>query len=106
MLIMMNTANAMQVAETIKAQLGGRALYMLGASQLVGDANSLMFAIKGCRTVNKIRVQLDASDTYTIQFWKIGRGALSCKLVHEVSDVYADSLHAIIERQTGLYTSL
>lgn len=103
---MMNTANAMQVAETIKTQLGGRALYMLGADQLVGDANSLMFSIKGCRTINKVRVQLDASDTYTVQFWKIGRGALSCKLVAEVADVYEDSLHTTIERHTGLYTSL
>jgi hypothetical protein len=94
----------MNVANTIKDQLGGKALFMLGASQLVGSEDALQFAIKGCRTANKIRIQLDASDTYTVQFWKIGRGA--CKLVHEVSGVYVDSLHQTIERHTGLYTSL
>lgn len=94
----------MEVANTIKEQLGHKALYMMGASQLVGDTNSLQFAIKGSRKCNKVRIVLECSDTYTISFWKIGRG--KCVQVAEVADVYFDQMHEVIESNTGLYTSL
>ncbi len=95
----------MNVANTIKDQLGHKALYMLGASQLVGGESFLQFAIKGSRACNKVRIDLDvASDTYIVSFWKIGRG--QCRPVASVSDVYVDSLHAVLEKHTGLYTSL
>jgi hypothetical protein len=96
--------NSMQVAETIKDQIGRQALFMLGAHQLVGDADLLQFGIKGCPKINKIVVRLEPSDTYTVQFWKVGRGAFV--QVAEVDNVYADSLRATIEKHTGLYTHL
>ena len=95
----------MNVANTIKDQIGNKALYMLGASALVGSEDSLQFSIKGCRTINKIRIVLTPADTYTVQFWKMGRLA-NMKLVREVEEVYCDQLHGVIESHTGLYTSL
>lgn len=98
------TPNTLEVANTIKDQLGGRALYMMGAYYLAGNSDSLQFSIKGSRVCNKIVIKLDPSDTYTVQFWKI-RG-VNCRLVSERSNVYADMLHRIIEKETGLYLSL
>ena len=97
--------DSMQVANTIKDQLGNKALVMLGASQLVGTPDALKFSIKGCRRINKIQIVLAADDTYTVQFWKLGRGGF-IKLVEQVAGVYVDSLHRVIETHTGLYTSL
>lgn len=98
----MNTT--MQVAETIRQQIGNGALAMLGASMLVGDVDSLMFAIKGCRKGNKLRIVLAADDTYTVELWKI-RGVTFAK-VTELSNVYADALHQVIESMTGLCTKI
>ena len=93
------------VANTIRTQLGQRALFMLGAKNLAGDSNSLGFRIgRNAKTVNAIRITLDPCDTYTIRFIRV-RGS-KITTVAECSDVYADALHATIERQTGLYTSL
>jgi hypothetical protein len=94
----------LEVAETIREQLGAVTLAMLGAHQLAGDDNSLQFAIKGSRRVNKIRIVLDDDDTYTVEFWKV-RGA-DWRKVAEHSGVYVDQLHELIERETGLYTRM
>lgn len=97
---------SLDVANTIRDQLGGGTLAMLGAKDLVGDENSLQFAIRGCPTVNKIRIVLDPSDTYIVEFWKCSRRSINFAPVASVSDVYADSLHNVIEAHTGLRTRL
>jgi hypothetical protein len=53
---------------------------------------------------NKVRVILEPSDTYKVQFFKV-RG-VNCKAVAEYEGIYVDSLHGLIEKETGLYTSL
>jgi hypothetical protein len=96
--------NTMQIANTIRDQIGGRALFMIGASQLVADHDSLRFRFKMCPKANVITIRLDADDTYTVEFHKV-RG-LNSKLAHSVSGVYCDQLHATIEAFTGLATRL
>lgn len=93
------------VANEIRRQLGPQAFALLGAYGLVGGDNFLQFAIKGCRHINKIRIELDPSDTYTVQFWKIGRGGESMNKVAEREGIYCDMLHDVIESETGLYTT-
>lgn len=96
------------VAETILAQLGGfgRLIAMTGAKDFLYDANSVQFRIgSGARKrINRIKVTLDPSDTYTIELYA-GRG-LKIRTVESFSDVYADSLRATVERATGFYLSL
>jgi hypothetical protein len=84
----MNTAAAstLPVASTIAAQIGNLAFRMMGASNLAGSAHSLTFAIKGSKNANRIQVTLDASDTYTVAFFKV-RGH-SIRLVASVEGVY------------------
>lgn len=103
---------AMAVAKEIQRQLGGKTLMMLGAKDLlaigrgVGNGRpGLMFRIRGSKLVNHIVIQLDPDDTYSILFAKIGRDYKS-KTVKEVSGIYFDQLHDIIEKTTGLYTRL
>lgn len=98
-------------AQIIADQLGRGTLYMLGARGTVcasSDGRSLCFQIKGCRHVNAIKITLDPSDTYTVEFRKIGnaRSGFRMSVVREVEGVYADSLHTLIERETGLATRL
>lgn len=98
----------MTVANTIREQIGNRVFMMLGAKNLMGDEKSLTFQIgRNAQGVTHIRVQLDPSDTYTMQFIKIGRAPGYKKtIVAEASDIYADNLRRVIESKTGMYTSL
>lgn len=99
------TTTDMTVANTIREQLGRKALFMIGAKDLVGSENSLSFRIgRNEKGVTHIRIVLDPSDTYTLTFLRV-RG-LSVKEVSSISFVYADQLRSTIETNTGLYTSL
>jgi hypothetical protein len=104
----MNTT--MQVAETIRAQIGPLAFRLIGASALVGDENSLTFKVgSNAKGVTHIKVTLDPSDTYTVSARKVRISrttyAIDNRVVAEVSGVYFDGLRAAIESATGLYTS-
>jgi hypothetical protein len=94
----------LQTATTILSQLGGRRfIAMTGAKNFVGDASTLMFSVPAGK-VNKVRVTLDASDTYTVEFYKVRGVDVAKRASH--SGVYFDQLRAIFEAETGLRTSL
>lgn len=98
----MTTTN-LEVAETIRTQLGAACCALLGANTFMGDVDSLQFRIKGSpKKVNTIRIVLAANDTYTVEFWYV-RG-LTLKMVAKEEGVYVDNLHSLIELKTGLYT--
>ena len=100
------TATDLTCAKIIAEQIGKQALFMLGAKDLVGDRKSLAFRIRGCRRINKIRITLDPSDTYTVEFFKIIRRGFTCERVKWIDGVYNDMLCEVIENATGLRTSL
>jgi len=95
-----------QVAEIIRQQIGHKALYMLGAYNLLshGDENALSFRIKGSRKVNYIKITLTPADLYDMEFGKIKK--YDYDVVETHNGVYVDMLHGLIEQETGLYTSL
>lgn len=98
-----------QVPEIIVQQLGRRALFMLGASNLVGTENSLTFHIgRNSKSVSHIRITLMPSDTYKVEFLRVRRqkGVPVTKTVSESEDVYDISLRQVIESGTGMRTSL
>lgn len=94
------------VAKIIIEQIGGKALFMLGAKNLLnhGEENALSFRIRGSKKVNYIKISLTPSDLYNMEFGKIW--GHNYKVVREVNEVYVDMLHSLIEDTTGLYTSL
>lgn len=51
-----------------------------------------------------LRITLNASDTYTMEFLKMSKGEV--KTAAEHNGVYNDMLQDIFTRETGLYTSL
>ena len=100
----------MQVAETIREQIGPLAFRLIGASTLVGDANSLTFKVgKNAKGVTHVKVTLDPSDTYIVSARKVRINrttyAVDSREVGKVSGVYFDGLRGAIESVTGLYTS-
>ena len=105
----MTTATVNEVAETIRLQIGNRAFFMLGTKMIVRHADRLVFSIgtgARCngRKVNRCTVILDANDTYTVEVGNLA--GLNYKAVGEMSGVYVDSLHRVIESLTGMRTSL
>src|SRR4051794_13969515 len=100
---------SLRVAETILEQLGSRRfLAMTGAKSLVAGGRTLTFALpRGVARsgINKVRVTLDTSDTYTVEFCrmrprtrtlllKILKNGVDTNVVtvDSVSDVYNDQL--------------
>ena len=88
-------------------QLGGGAfLAMTGAKDLARDTRTLQFRIgqNPCR-VNKVRIALDADDTYAMTFYQMRNGGLDWDAT-EVDGITADLLREIFTRHTGLETQL
>lgn len=100
-----NEATNMRVAQTIQKQLGGKALYMLGAKNLTGGDNFLSFRIgRNSKGINYIKIKLTHMDLYDVEFGAI-RGT-DYKIKYEAKGIYVDMLHSTIEEYTGMYTSL
>lgn len=98
----------MQVAQTILEQIGGnRFRAMTGAKDFIGMSNGLMFRLpqRMCTNkANKVRITLEASDTYSVEFFSIRGVNVKAISTHEM--IYADMLAATIGRETGLALSL
>lgn len=108
----------MEVANKILEQLGGNQfLAMTGANHLVADGNTLRMTLpKNASKANRLYITLDATDTYTMRFFKYTAGRMSMKTlvwtedkvveVRTDSGVFWDSLQAIFTEVTGMYTHL
>lgn len=98
----------MKTAQIILDQLGGtRFRLMTGAKHIVGGDNFVQFKLPANFAKNKInfvKVTLDVTDTYTVEFFNF-RG-LNLKEVAKIEGVYADRLQAVFTEQTGLDTKL
>ncbi len=95
-----------QIAETIRTQLSNGTLAMLGAKNLLADERSLQFKIgRNPTRATHIRIELDPSDTYTITVSRVSR-KYDVTTLAELSGVYVDSMHEVIEAETGLLTRL
>ncbi len=101
---MTNAATNLEVAETIADQITHGTLAMFGAYDILGDASTLQFKVRGSKYANAVRVELDPSDTYTVTFHK-GRG-LNWKEVASISFVYASDLRTLLGARLGLAVSL
>jgi len=95
-----------QIAETLYNQIGRQAFVMLGAKNLGYTDKGISFKIgRNAEGVTHISINYNyGQDLYEMKFYAI-RGA-SCKVKAEYEGVYADQLHTLIEKATGLYTSL
>ena len=96
----------MKVHEIILQQLGGNKFkIMTGSKNVYYDHNELqMDLVRNLTGAKRLNIHLDASDTYTLKFWKFTKKGMF--LVKEIKGVYCDMLQSIFTEQTGLYTSL
>ena len=98
----------LEVANTILQQLGGnRFIVMTGAKQFVAIERGLMFALPARLAklgINRVRIELDPSDTYTMTTLKVNARQGSAVNVQQESDVYCDKLEQVFEELTGVYT--
>jgi hypothetical protein len=98
----MNDTNS--IAATLIKQIGNGTFAMLGAGPIVALPNGIQFSIKGCKRGNKLVITLTPHDLYDVELWKV-RGVKFNK-IEDLTGVYVDSLHHVIETLTGLYTRL
>lgn len=94
------------VVITITDQIGNQALRMMGAFNIIQvDENTLSFRIgKNAKAVNYVKVHLNSRDLYDVEYGRIHGTKYTIK--SESNGIYADMLHASIESNTGMYTSL
>ena len=99
------------IARTLLGQLG-TAIPMFGASNLLDTGRGLQFKIgRNPKRVTHITIELAPSDTYTIKVSRVPtvkamlKGAEVVTLA-EFEGVYVDSLHSVLEDNTGLYARL
>jgi hypothetical protein len=99
-----------QIAATILEQLGGRRfLLMTGTKNLVAAERALIFDLPKCFAkdgINKIRIELELNDTYTLTFFRLARRGLEVTTVAERELVYAEDLRRVFTSITGLDTRL
>ncbi len=94
----------MSIANTIRDQISGKTLFMLGAKNLLAHEDGFSFRIRGSKAVNYIKITLNGKDLYDMEFGKVWGMNYKVKATH--NDVYADMMHGLIESETGLYTKL
>lgn len=94
-----------QIAKTILMQLGGsnRLQMFTGAYNFVAVPYGVSFRIKN-RSVNYVKIVLNAMDTYDIEFGRIS--GVNYKIVKELSGIYNDQLVEIFTRYTGMVLRL
>ena len=93
------------VAATIAQQIGHKALVMIGASNICAGDNCIVMKIgRNSKGWNYLKIALNGLDLYDMTFQRIR----NCKIADEkvINDIYHDQLCDIIERETGLNTSL
>lgn len=95
----------MSIANTISKQIGGSALFMIGAKNLLDHGDALSFKIgRNSKSVNYVKITLNSNDLYDIEFCWVNKNGV--KERSREDGIYNDMLRGAIERNTGMYTSL
>lgn len=96
----------MNTAQIILQQLGGnRFLAMTGARNLVNHGDALsMHLPRNASGANRLTIRLDASDTYTVRFWKMRNFEAIDIASHD--GIYCDQLQPLFTKETGFDTRL
>lgn len=100
----------MEQGRIIHAQVGQRALVMMGANNLgIGQDDNgygyFSFRIgKNSKGINYVKIQLNAADTYDVEFGKIYKSKY--KVISTAKGTHAENLHSTLKHHTGLETSL
>lgn len=104
----MSREERLRVANTILTQLGGHRFFiMTGAKQPIAIENGVMFTLPARlakQGINRVRIELNASDTYTMTTLKVNARRDENKEIQCEPLIYCDQLEAVFEDMTGVYT--
>src|SRR5690554_3116224 len=91
------------VADIIISQLGRSTFVLMGTNKIVKTENGILFDVGNSPLkVRWVEVELDRTfDLYTVRVSNNRR-----REIGNTTSIYADMLHDVIERVTGLYTTL
>lgn len=96
------------IAQTILRQLGGNTFMMMtGAKQPTAGPSWLSFRMPSGfakNGINFVRITLEPSDTYKVEFQRIRGLKITTVSTHE--DIYNDQLCELFRRETGLETRM
>lgn len=97
------TTSAQDIARTILKQIKAADFWALGACgarQYVALDNGVQFrvTITSPRTHHKIRIHLNAMDTYDVERIKIKRGSYEVIIEESAEGIYADQLAGVVYR--------
>lgn len=98
-----------QIANTTLQQIGGagKISAMIGANRIAFNSEgTLTFHFKGSRKMNFIKIKLNSSDLYEVEFYKYSPRKNELKEITTKTDVFSENLKSIIETETDLYLSL
>ena len=95
-----------QATELLRQLGGNRFRMMVGAKQMSLGKDGLTMKIgRNSKAISHVMIDLDrGKDLYIMKFIRVRKGIP--KIVKKYTDVYADQLKKIFEKETGLYTSL
>ena len=100
----------MNKAQVILEQLGGnKFIAMTGAKDFMNGGEYLSFKLPrgfSANGINLVKITIEASDTYTVEFLKYNPRSLAVSTVRRVELVHAPELRQVFEHNTGLETSL
>lgn len=100
----------MTMATTILEQIGGNKFRaMTGAKDFIGGENYLVFGLPARfakNGINKVKITLEASDLYTVEYMKINFRKYEVKTVAKDENVYCSDLQRLFTAATGIDTRL
>ncbi len=105
-------SRSMEIANTIRKQLGQKFFYMIGAKDYFANTSGLEFGfMRNSSGYRKCSVEYnEAQDLYNFVLYKMKKDKeLKMFLpveAHRVDGVYFDQLHRLFEEETGLAISL
>lgn len=101
----MDIAEQNKVGTIIAQQLGHKALFMIGAKNIVAGPDFLQFRLgRNTSSWNALKIRLNGLDLYDLTFYQIRKLKVASKKT--IDNIYVDQLHETIESETGLCTSL
>ena len=95
-----------QATELLRQLGGNKFRMMVGAKQMsIGKDGLTMKIGRNSKAISHVMIDLDrGKDLYIMKFIRVRKGIP--KVVKKYTDVYADQLNKIFEKETGLYTRL
>ena len=95
----------MNIAQTVAQQLGHKALFMIGAKNLMAGKDYLQMRLgRNSGNWNALKIALNGLDLYDMTFYKLRKLTITKQKM--VDNIYCDQLCDIIESETGLRTNL